>query len=90
MYVIGSRWFASVPESIKPELAGKLKEMLGWGKVISNYHPEWLDGDVVTLNRVLGFKYAFTPRLLIEPGNAQELSFIVASVFEKLIFISAA
>ena len=83
LYVIGSRWFASVPESLQVEVAGKLKEMIGWGKQIFNFHPEWLGSDVVTLNRFLGYKYAFTPHLLIEPGNVQELSHIVASVFDE-------
>jgi len=87
MYVIGSCWFASVPESLQGEVAGKLREMVGWGKQIFNYHPEWLDGDIVTLNRILGFKYAFTSQLLVEPGNVQELSFIIARAFDKLIFI---
>ena len=89
MYVISSRWFAAVPESVKPEVEGKLKEMVSWGNQIFNYHPEWLDGDVVTLNRVLRLKYAFTPQLLIEPGNSEELSFIVLKTFEKLFVNSA-
>ena len=89
LYVIGSRWFASIPNSLHEEVKGKLKEMVGWGKQIFNYHPEWLPIEVNTLNRILGYKYGFTPIVLVEPGNARETSFIAARAFEKLISIPA-
>lgn len=87
MYVIGSRWFGSIPDSMHDEVKGKLKEMIGWGKQIFNYHPEWLPIEVNTLNRVLGYKHGFTQIVLVEPGNARETSLIVAKAFERLISI---
>ncbi|HAV77103.1 MAG TPA: hypothetical protein DCX53_07100 [Anaerolineae bacterium] len=84
LYVIGSRWFGTMPESIHAELKAKLKEMIGWGRQVINYHPEWLTHDVNTLNRALGFKYGFTPVVLTEPGNAQETASIVAKTFERM------
>jgi hypothetical protein len=86
MYVIGSRWFASVPESLQAEVSGKLKEMVAWGKQVFNYHPDWLANEISTLNRALGYKFGFTPVVLTEPGNAHETAFIVARTFEREIF----
>jgi hypothetical protein len=85
MYVIGSRWFASVPESLQAEVSGKLKELVAWGKQIFNYHPDWLANEISTLNRALGYKFGFTPVVLPEPGNAHETAFIVARTFEREI-----
>jgi len=89
LYVIGSRWFRAIPESIHAEMKAKFMEMIGWGKHIFNYHPEWLTSEVNTLNRTLGFKYGFTPFVLIEPGNAQETASIVAKKFNQEIFFRA-
>lgn len=60
--------------------------MLQWGKLIFNYHPDWLPKEVNTLNRALGFKYEFTPIVLTEPGTPQETTFLVAKIFERDIF----
>lgn len=89
LYVIGSRWFAQVPDSLHPEIQSKLRQMLQWGKLIINYHPDWLPKEVNTLNKVLGFKYEFTPVVLTEPGTPQETAFIVAKIFERDIFPGA-
>jgi len=86
LYVLSSRWFDAVPESIYPEVKVKLKEMLQWGKHIFNYHPDWLPKEINSLNKVLGFKYDFTPIVLTEPANPQETAFIVQKVFERDIF----
>lgn len=88
MVVIGSRWFDAIPESLHAEMKAKLKEMIGWGKLILNYHPEWLTNDVNTLNRELGYKYGFTPAVLTEPGNAKETAFIAAKAFKRIMFVS--
>jgi hypothetical protein len=85
LYVAGSRWFNSIPDSMHEEVRGKLKEMIGWGKQVFNYHPEWLSNEINTLNRSLGYKYGFTPIVLTEPGNVHETASIVAKVFDRLI-----
>jgi len=88
LYVVGSRWFDAIPESVHGEVKAKLEKMLHWGKRIFNYHPDWLPKEVNTLNRVLGYKYEFTPALLTEPANPQETAFIVAKFFDQ-IFMSS-
>ena len=82
---MGSRWFDSIPDTVHAEMQAKLKEMLQWGKLIFNYHPDWLPKEINTLNKVLGFKYEFTSTLLTEPSNPQETAFIVAKLFERAI-----
>ena len=87
MYVIGSRWFEGIPDSLHEEMKGKLKEMIGWGKQVFNYHPQWLTNEVSTLNRALGYKYGFTPVVLTEPADAGEIGMIVAKTFDRMISI---
>jgi len=62
--------------------------MVGWGKHIFNYHPEWLSNEVNTLNRALGYNYKFTSILPTEPGNALGTSSIVARSFDKWIVLT--
>ena len=83
LYVLGSRWFDSIPNGIHAEVRAKLLEMLQWGKKIINYHPDWLPREINTLNRVLGFKYGFTQALLIEPSTPQETVDIVTKIFNQ-------
>jgi len=85
LYVMGSRWFDAIPDTFHTEMKAKLKEMLHWGKLIFNYHPDCLPKEVNTLNKVLGFKYEFTPTLLTEPANPQETALIVAKLFDRAI-----
>lgn len=89
LYVIGSRWFDGVPDSLHEEISSKLRQMIQWGKRIFNYHPDWLPKEVNTLNRVLGLKHEFTPVVFTEPGNPQETAFIVTKIFERDIFPGA-
>lgn len=89
LYVVGSRWFDEVPDSLHAELQSKLRQMIHWGKHIFNYHPDWLPKEVNSLNRVLGFKHEFTPVALTEPGNPRETAFIVAKIFDRDIFPGA-
>lgn len=85
LYVIGSRWLAAVPPSTYFEVISKLKEMLGWGKVIFNYHPGWLPTEIHTLNRALGLKYKLTKHYLTEPENPQQTAHLVAIMFKDLL-----
>jgi len=83
-YVIGSRWFASIPDSVQGEVRAALKNLIQWEKVIFNYHPERLAGEVRSLNRELGYKPGFTETFLIEPEDPQQTVHIVARTFEKI------
>ncbi|GAB4465771.1 MAG: hypothetical protein Kow0070_28350 [Anaerolineales bacterium] len=83
LYVIGSRWLASVPESLYSEVTGKLKEMLGWGMMV-NYHPGWLPKEIHSLNRALGLKYKLTQHYLTEPETPEQTAHLVAVTFKEL------
>jgi len=41
-YVIGSRWFASIPESVKPEIRESLKSLVRWNKHVYNFTEHFL------------------------------------------------
>ena len=84
IYVIGSRWFASVPFSMQPEVREKLTKLVQWNKLIFNYHPEYLPREVRTLNRELGFKAGYTELFLIEPEDPAQTLQIVSKTFDKL------
>ena len=83
-YVISSRWFAAIPESIQPEIRSALQILMRWNKLIFNYHPKSLSSEIRTLNDELGFNYGFTEHYLITPQDAQQTVQIVASTFEKI------
>jgi hypothetical protein len=85
MYVISSRWFASIPVSMQPEIREKLTKLIHWNKLIFNYHPELLlPREVHSLNRELGMKVGYTEFFLIEPENPNQTAQIVVKTFDKL------
>jgi hypothetical protein len=84
LYVIGSRWLASIPESVQPEIREKLKSLIQWNRLIFNYHPERLLTEIRSLNRELGYKAGFTDIFLIEPETTEQTIKIVQSTFEKI------
>jgi len=83
-YVISSRWFASIPDSVRVEVREQLGKLIGWNKLIFNYHPASLPNEIKSLNRELGFKHGFTDTVLIEPETPRQTAQIVASTFEKI------
>lgn len=72
LYVIGSRWLTSIPDFRYDVFLSRLREMLGQGRRIVNYHPDWLPKEVHSLNRELGLKYKLTKYYLTEPETPQE------------------
>jgi hypothetical protein len=84
LYVIGSRWFASIPESVQVEVREQLRKLIHWNKRIFNYHPERLPYEIRSLNRELGYKHGFTEFSFIEPETQGQTVQIVASAFEKM------
>jgi hypothetical protein len=83
-YVIGSRWFASIPESVRVEVREQLRKLIHWNKWIFNYHPDRLSYEIKSLNRELGYKHGFTEFTFIEPETPSQTAQIVASTFEKI------
>lgn len=84
-YVIGSRWFASIPESVKPEIRDSLKSLVTWNKQVFNYHPRSLEPEIRTLNWELEFSYNFTYHFLTSPETPVDTVNILAASFEKLL-----
>lgn len=83
-YVIGSRWFASIPESVRVEVREQLGKLIRWNKLIFNYHPERLPNEIKSLNRELGYKHGFTEFAFIEPETPGQTAQIVTSTFENI------
>jgi len=69
LYVIGSGWFASIPDSMQPEIRGHLHNLVSWNKVIFNYHPKRYDLRYRSLNDELDFQYGFTDHYLVAPQD---------------------
>jgi len=69
LHVIGSEWFASIPDSVQPEIRIHLHELVSWGKTIFNYHPRRHALRYLSLNEELDFSYGFTEHLLVAPQN---------------------
>lgn len=72
LHVIGSGWFASLPDSIQPEIQSRLRELVHWGKVIFNYHPRRHALRYLSLNEELDFQYGFTEHYLVAPQNTDQ------------------
>lgn len=83
-YLIGSRWFASVPDTFRVDVREQLRKLIHWNKLLFNYHPENLPHEIKSLNRELGYKHGFTDIVLIEPETPQQTTQLVAATFEKI------
>lgn len=67
--VVGSGWFASIPDSVQPEIREQLRNLVRWQNVILNYHPRRYSLEVRSLNEELDFQYGFTERYLVAPQD---------------------
>ena len=83
LFVVGSRWFASIPDSIRLEVKSALQNLIRWNKLVFNYHPKGLSSEIKTLNDELDFNYGFTEHYLIRPQDAQQTVHILAAAFEE-------
>jgi hypothetical protein len=72
LYVIGSGWFASIPESVQPEIRQQLQNLVRWNKVIFNYHPKRYSLRYRSLNEELDFNYGFTEPFLLAPQDTDQ------------------
>jgi hypothetical protein len=84
-YVVGSRWFASIPESVKPEVRESLKDLVTWDKQVFNYHPRSLEPEIRNLNWELKFSYNFTEHFLTSPETPADTIKILFASFEKML-----
>jgi len=69
LYVIGSGWFASIPDSVQREVRERLRNLVHWKKDLFNYHPGRYSLQVRSLNEELDFQYGFTENYLVAPQD---------------------
>jgi hypothetical protein len=72
LHVIGSGWFASIPDSVQPEIREQLRNLMRWGTVIFNYHPRRHALRYLSLNEELDFQFGFTAHYLVAPQNTEQ------------------
>jgi hypothetical protein len=73
LHVIGSGWFASIPDSVQPEIRQQLQNLVHWNKVIFNYHPKRYSLRYRSLNDELDFNYGFTEHFLVAPQDTGQV-----------------
>ena len=69
LHVIGSGWFASIPDSVQPEIRHQLQNLVRWDQVIFNYHPRRYSLQYRSLNEELDFNYGFSEHFLVAPQD---------------------
>jgi hypothetical protein len=86
--VIGSEWFASVPDSVQPEIRERLRDLADWNMLLLNYHPRRYALRYPSLNDELDFNYGFTRHFLLTPQDTNQVLQKVDAAFEE-IFMQA-
>ena len=86
--VIGSEWFASIPDSVQPEIRERLRDLADWNMLLLNYHPRRYTLHYLSLNEELDFNYGFTRHFLTAPQDTNQVLQKVDQKFGE-IFIQA-
>jgi hypothetical protein len=73
LHVIGSGWFASIPDSVQPEIRQQLQNLARWNQAIFNYHPRRYSLRYRSLNEELDFNFGFTEQYLIAPQDTDQV-----------------
>ena len=84
LHVIGSGWFASIPESVQPEIREQLRNLVHWNATIFNYHPKRYALQYLSLNDELDFNYGFTEHYLVTPQNSDQVLKKVEESFTEI------
>ncbi len=84
LYVIGSGWFASIPDSVQPEIREQLRNLVRWQKTIFNYHPRRYSLQIQSLNEELDFQYGFTEHYLVAPQDTEQTLKKVEERFDEM------
>ena len=69
LHVIGSGWFASIPDSVQGEVRENLRNLVRWNHAVFNYHPRRYSLQYRSLNEELDFHYGFTDHYLVAPQD---------------------
>ena len=72
LFILGSEWFASIPDTLQPEIREKLRSLAGWDKMLLNYHPKRYSLQYRSLNEELDFNYGFTRHYLTMPQDTNQ------------------
>jgi hypothetical protein len=72
LHVVGSGWFASIPDSLQPEIREQLRALVRWGTSIFNYHPRRHALRYLSLNEELDFNYGFSEHYLVAPQDTDQ------------------
>ena len=86
--VIGSEWFASIPDSVQPEIRERLRDLADWNMLLLNYHPRRYTLHYLSLNEELDFNYGFTRHFLTAPQDTNQVLQKVDQKFAE-IFMQA-
>jgi hypothetical protein len=86
--VIGSEWFASIPDSVQPEIRERLRDLADWSTLLVNYHPKRYALRYLSLNDELDFNYGFTRHFLTTPQDTNQVLQKVDGTFGE-IFMQA-
>jgi len=71
--VFGSEWFASIPDSMQPEVRDQIQNLVRWNNVSLNYHPKRYALQYRSLNDELDFQYGFTQHYLVIPQDTDQV-----------------
>ena len=82
--VVGSEWFAGIPDTVQPEIRQRLRDLPGWNKVLLNYHPRKYSLRYLSLNDELEFSYGFTKHFLISPQDTHQVLQTVETIFAEI------
>jgi hypothetical protein len=81
LYVVGSEWFASIPDSLQPDIRAQLRNLTLWNKALFNYHPKRHTLQYRSLNDELDFNFGFTEHYLMMPQDTNQAMMKVAETF---------
>ena len=84
LHVIGSGWFASIPDSVQPEIRAQLRNLVRWGTTVFNYHPSRHALRYLSLNEELDFQYGFSEQVLVAPQNTEQVLKKVEESFAQI------
>jgi hypothetical protein len=83
--VIGSEWFASIPDSVQPEIRERLRDLADWNMLLLNYHPKRHAFRYLSLNEELDFNYGYTKHFLMTPQDTNQVLQKVDAAFEGIL-----
>lgn len=83
IYVFGSEWFATIPDSMQLEVKDKLRSLVSWKRVVLNYHPKRYTLRYRSLNDELDYQYDFTKEYLVTPQDMGQVLEKVEETFRE-------